>query len=228
MGTQGRYIFLRRHGRLRGFTLIEMLAIVAIVGILALIAAPSFASMMDGIKVNQTVASLQSALQDTQRQAIRKSQICTVQVSSENLNGQNKGSSWPFGSSPTNTPKVSGNCLSLGSPNLSPDVLLATNMQLFVATGTQPNATAPPNLAINYRPLGSAEFSILSSVQLPQRPSDPTGKIVTSIANPSIPMKCIAISSTLGLTRVGTYTGSTNPTDITDTGVCTALDWTRQ
>jgi hypothetical protein len=40
--------------------------------------------------------------------------------------------------------------------------------------------------------------------------------------------KCIAISSTLGLTRVGTYVGGTDPNSITQTGVCTALEWNKQ
>jgi hypothetical protein len=81
---------------------------------------------------------------------------------------------------------------------------------------------------IKFGKRGSAEFSIFSAVLPPLLPADPTGKIVTFVKNPKVAKKCVAISSTLGLTRMGTYTGSTNPADMTDTGICTAMNWTKQ
>ena len=68
----------------RGFTLFETLIIVAIVGILSAIAAPSFLSMFNRNKVNDALEQVRGALQEAQREAIRKSQSCTVTIDTTN------------------------------------------------------------------------------------------------------------------------------------------------
>lgn len=201
----------RRQRWQQGFTLVEVLVIVAVMGIVGVIALPAFASMMEGMKVNQSVSELQIALQDTQRQAIRKSQACTIQVSPSSNSGHGH---------PPSTPSIAGNCLTSGSPKLPSGIKFATNLK--------PVDTLTPNVSIQYGTQGSAEFSILSAVQPPLLPADPTGKIVTFVENPKVEKKCVAVSSTLGLTRMGIYKGSITPAAITDTGICTAMDWTKQ
>jgi prepilin-type N-terminal cleavage/methylation domain-containing protein len=248
MGTRRRSRKIYRYFWQRGFTLIEMIVIVAVMGILAAIAAPSFGAMMDGIKITQTVTELQTALQDSQRQAIRTSQICSVQISTYNGddgnnndrnnngknnnngndNSNNNGNNNSNGNGNGNGSSITGNCLTSGSPQLSNDVDLATNMQSATPGNTVPSTTPSDAVEIKFSALGSANFSIQSAVQSPLLPTDPSGKVIASVTNPSVQKKCIAISSTLGLTRVGIYTGEMTPTAITDRGVCTALDWKQQ
>jgi prepilin-type N-terminal cleavage/methylation domain-containing protein len=212
----------------RGFTLIEVMVIVVVVGILAATAAPSFGSLLDSIKVNQTVTDLRTALQDTQRQAIRNSQACTIQVPNTIGNGNGNGNNSGHGNSNSNSNGrkkiIQGNCLTSGSPEIADNIDLATNLQSSSTT-----SGSSDTIALQFGTLGSAAFSIQSAVQSPATPKDPTGKVVAFVPeNPKVQKKCVAISSTLGLTRIGTYTGGTSPSEITDSGVCTALDWKQQ
>ncbi len=69
--------------KILGFTLIEVSVIILIVGILSAIAVPSFISMIDKINVNNAVIEVRAALQTGQRDAIRRSQICTVGLNLE-------------------------------------------------------------------------------------------------------------------------------------------------
>ena len=220
----------------KGFTLLELIIIMAVVGILAAVSAPSFASMLDSMKIDQTVNELRISLQDTQRQAIRTSQMCVVQIPANQ--GESPNSSplpqWLVDllaqlrpSSTPNKKSVTGNCLTSGSPEIPSNVDLASNVQAVQSVPTSTPSSG--SVVIQFNSLGSADFSISSAVTSPALPVDPTGKVVAFIpANLQIKKKCVAISSTLGLTRVGTYTGNISPSDITDQGVCTALDWKNQ
>lgn len=205
-----------------------MIVIIAIIGILGAVAAPSFTAMIDGMKVTQTVADLQTALQDTQRQAIRKNQVCTVQVPQKrgNEKGNEKGKG--NGNGNGNGNQIMGNCLTSGSPVMPDNVSISTNMQSTVPVVVPSTLPLPNVIEVKFGTLGSADFSVLSAVKLPLLPTDPTGKVVAFVENPKVSKKCVAISSTLGLTRVGIYTGSTTPAEITDKGICTALDWKQQ
>ena len=71
---------VRNHSK--GFTLIETLVVIIIIGILSAVAAPSFLGMLNKAKVNDAVAKMRGALQEAQREAIRKSKNCTVTVPS--------------------------------------------------------------------------------------------------------------------------------------------------
>jgi len=93
----------------RGFTLIEMLVIIAVVGILAAISAPSFLAWQNRTRVNNALTDVRGALQEAQREAMRKSKTCTV-----TLNTTNK--------------KLTSPCLVTGDRTLPNGVVIATNI----------------------------------------------------------------------------------------------------
>ncbi|MBV5257836.1 prepilin-type N-terminal cleavage/methylation domain-containing protein [Synechococcus moorigangaii CMS01] len=69
----------------RGLTLLEILIVLLIAGILTAIATPSFIGFINRAKVNQDLAELQGLLQLAQREAIKKSQTCTVTLAEQDL-----------------------------------------------------------------------------------------------------------------------------------------------
>lgn len=73
-------LLFNAHKNNQGFTLIEILVVVMIIGILSAIAAPSFLGMFNKAKLNDAVAKVKGALQEAQREAIRKNKSCTVTV----------------------------------------------------------------------------------------------------------------------------------------------------
>jgi prepilin-type N-terminal cleavage/methylation domain-containing protein len=71
---------VRAHNK--GFTLIEMLLVIVVVGILSAIAAPSLLGLYSRSRLMGSVTETQGALREAQRQAIRKSRNCTVTLDS--------------------------------------------------------------------------------------------------------------------------------------------------
>ena len=236
----------RYRRRQRGFTLIEALVIVVVVGVLAALATPSFIGMMDSLRVDRTISEVRVALQSTQRQAIRGTKVCTVALQmapaatsstgttntatapghlrqlSQSLIGWlsgNRGSNSSITAAPVDKNSISGDCLTSGAPDLPENVSMATNI-----VGTNSGSSG---IDIKYGVLGGAEFAIQDPTLSTTR--DSSGKIVAFVPSQQNPKKkCIAVSSTLGLTRVGTYVGETDPASITQSGVCTALEWNKQ
>ena len=66
--------------RNQGFTLIESLIIVFVIGVVAVIATPSFGQMLDSYKLEQSAAEVRVTLSAAQRQAIRNGASCEVGV----------------------------------------------------------------------------------------------------------------------------------------------------
>lgn len=74
-------------GSNKGFTLLETVTVVAMIGIVSAIAAPSFLSMYSRSKINSATAEVQGVLQEAQRQSIRTSKSCTVSVGTTSVTG---------------------------------------------------------------------------------------------------------------------------------------------
>lgn len=69
-----------------GFTLFELIITMVIAGILAAMSAPSVFQMYQNAKVNTLYNEVRGALQQSQREAMRRSTSCTVTLDASNNN----------------------------------------------------------------------------------------------------------------------------------------------
>lgn len=94
-----------------GFTLIEMITVIIIVGVIAAIAAPNFLGLLNRNRVNEAVRQIEGAIKEAQRQAMAKGEVCRVDID-------------------TNTNIVSSNpsyCL-LGDRKIDENISIRTNI----------------------------------------------------------------------------------------------------
>jgi len=170
----------------QGFTLIESLIVVAVIGILAAIAAPSFLNSLNNSRVKDALSATEGALKEAQREAIKKSKSCVVYIfdgsdaaltNSEDLNGNN---ALDAGEDLNGNGVLDKNgCLVTGNRKLA-DVSLSRPSTISTITF---NFKGRTNLVDN---AGTMVFSTSDSLQ----------------------QKCLVISQGLGIIRTGTYIDS--------------------
>jgi type II secretory pathway pseudopilin PulG len=176
----------------RGFTLLENTIIIVIIGILLALSTPSMLDMVDRARLSQAVTDVRGALQESQRQAIQKSEPCFVRLN-------------------VTHGEVTGGCLVTGDRKLPERIKMVTNL----------SSTNGSDIEIGFGILGTAKFNIQVSVPGPlSDPSGKIVFYISQGSTQN--RKCIAISNTLGLTRAGVYSGPLTGTGISEEGVCTA------
>ncbi|CAA9553726.1 hypothetical protein AVDCRST_MAG81-48 [uncultured Synechococcales cyanobacterium] len=154
----------------QGFTLTEMLVIVAIVGILSAIVAPSFLGLLNRNKVSNAVVNLQGVLQEAQRESLRKSKTCTVNI--------------PSSSNPTVTgPSGSSYCLITGDRVLKDISIRRDDTSLGTITFDFKGRTTTGGSDFQ-----AIVFSVANDTSTPERClmiSNPLGVVRTGLYNDS-------------------------------------------
>ena len=185
---------LNVHHKNQGFTLLEILIALAITGILAALTLPNLLAWLNSNKVQEATDSIQSALQDAQKQAMRRGRICTINFT----NGT--------GTNPTVYSQIT-----------------ASEAGCLVATNTNAGSLNLPQevfmVVRNFPTLGSSpgvQFSFRGHVPgLTFTPPEKQAIIVLYPATANTPRepypnqerKCIVMASLLGIVKQGTYNG---------------------
>jgi prepilin-type N-terminal cleavage/methylation domain-containing protein len=66
-----------------GFTLIEMLVVIIIIGVIAAIAAPNLLGLLNRNRVNEAMRQVEGALKEAQKQALRTGKKCTINITTD-------------------------------------------------------------------------------------------------------------------------------------------------
>jgi prepilin-type N-terminal cleavage/methylation domain-containing protein len=183
---------LNVHHKNQGFTLLEILVALAITGILAALTGPNLLAWLNRNKVQEATDSIQSALQDAQKQAMRRGRICTINFT----NGT--------GTNPTVYSQIRASeagCLVManaGSLNLPQEVFMV--VRNFPTLGISPGV----------------QFSFRGHVPgLTFTPRENQAIIVlypaanaSAAPYPNQERKCLVMASLLGIVKQGTYTGT--------------------
>jgi len=169
----------------RGLTLLELLIVLALIGVMGAIAVPSFMAMYNNSKISDAVTQAQGALQEAQREAMRKSQTCSVKLVKigQKINTTDTTS--------VTTPVLRGNpesCLITGDRTLK-GLVLNHN----VSTNDDSNET-PWEITFDYKGRTNAVTN--------------AGTVFFSIPNTPSQEKCITTSQGIGLFRTGKKNGN--------------------
>ena len=74
----------------RGFTLIEMLVTIIIIGVIASLAAPNFLGLLNQSRVKDGLAQVEGAIKEAQRQAIRRGKTCKIKFVTKTIDGKSR------------------------------------------------------------------------------------------------------------------------------------------
>jgi prepilin-type N-terminal cleavage/methylation domain-containing protein len=178
----------------QGFTLLEILVALAITGTLAALTGPNLSAWLNRNEVQQATDAIQLALEDAQRQAIRRGKSCTIKFT----NGT--------GNNPTVYRQITAS---------EPGCLVATNTnasslnlpeEIFMVVNNFPLQGSSPGVQFSFRGhvpgltfVPRANQAIIVLYPAANATADPY---------PNQEKKCIVIASLLGIVKQGTYTGT--------------------
>ncbi|NCR54144.1 MAG: type II secretion system protein [Microcystis aeruginosa L211-07] len=190
----------------QGFTLLEILVALAITGIFAILTGPNLLAWLNSNRVQQATDAIQLALEDAQRQAIRRGRNCTINFTN------------PTGTDPTVYSQITASeagCLVATNTNAGS---ISLPQEIFMVVNNFPTLDGSPGVQFSFR--GHVPGLTFTP------PEDQAIIVLYSAADatadpyPNQEKKCLVIASLLGIIKQGTY----NDTSLTNRASLTNLD----
>jgi prepilin-type N-terminal cleavage/methylation domain-containing protein len=207
----------------RGFTLTEILIALVVLGVVAGLGVPNLFATFNKNKVVEGLGTVQNALQDAQRQALRRGQQCTVQL------GRAAGSTSAYFDRLRATPV---GCFVTGSNVQVETISSITYQTILLPTGIRisENLTAdPPVFQFSFKGHLTSYSALAAANQLPTLAVFAVNDTSeTPLTTNQYPRKCLMSSSMLGLFRTGNYTTTDlTPANLSSSNCNPAMDGRR-
>ena len=74
----------------QGFTLVEVITVIIIVGAIAAIAAPNFLGLLNQTRVKDGLSQVEGAIKESQRLAIRRGKTCKIKFETKTIDGYSR------------------------------------------------------------------------------------------------------------------------------------------
>jgi prepilin-type N-terminal cleavage/methylation domain-containing protein len=172
----------------QGFTLIEMLITISILGVMAAIAAPNFSAWFNKTKIDNALTQVEGALKEAQSVALRRNKKCIVRITEQRVAAFKIDSV-------TNAEVADPACLPLGARDFSVEGNENKNLSLK-GTGGSTGTT------ISFSPRGSTPYTQTTEAIVVYQSDNPSGGA----------MKCLVVAAGIGIIRTGSYTDTAPPT----------------
>lgn len=195
-----------------GFTLVEMIAAVIIVGVIASIAAPNLLGMFNQTRVKDGLGQIEAAIKEAQKLAKRQGKTCIVSLGSRVVDGQQ----YAIAEVAPNVAEANGNavdssgCL-LNLRELEREVVLEFDGDLAddgnVAVGV--DSTTPVYVLFTSKGNTTDTANVFEDGSGNAVPNGASGIIV--VAHPNVNQKkCVQIAGVLGNILTGDYIDTNN------------------
>jgi prepilin-type N-terminal cleavage/methylation domain-containing protein len=177
----------------KGFTLVEMIVTVIIVGVIASIAAPNFLGLLYQSRVKDGLAQVEGAVKEAQKQAIRKGRICKIRFTSSGTGADERSVIQVHPDEIVGATTVSyAGCL-LSNREL-PDSISFSLLNSVTSTLDSVDSSTPADLGFSTK--GNPDFQGTMVIQHPQVDT--------------VNWKCIQIEGLLGSVLTGDYNSGTD------------------
>ena len=133
----------------KGFTLIEMITVVIIVGVIAAIAAPNLLGMLVQTRVKDSLGQVEGAVREAQKLAIRRGKPCTIVFTTNDSGNSTVKAKTGFNGCLLSTRELA-NSVSFSLLNSGSLVLINSSNEIELSFSGKGNPNAPGIMVISH------------------------------------------------------------------------------